>query len=124
MVLFNYSLKELTAKIVFYGPGLSGKTTNLQYIHDELPLQNKGRLLTLATETDRTLYFDFLPLEAGVVRGIKTRIQVYTVPGQVFYDTTRRIVLKGADGVTAVRPPICNTFTMSSRFRTKAGCSR
>ena len=102
MVLFNYSLKELTAKIVFYGPGLSGKTTNLQYIHDELPLQNKGRLLTLATETDRTLYFDFLPLEAGVVRGIKTRIQVYTVPGQVFYDTTRRIVLKGADGVVFV----------------------
>ncbi len=102
MVLFNYSLKELTAKIVFYGPGLSGKTTNLQYIHDELPLQNKGRLLTLATETDRTLYFDFLPLEAGVVRGIKTRIQVYTVPGQVFYDTTRRMVLKGADGVVFV----------------------
>ena len=102
MVLFNYSLKELTAKIVFYGPGLSGKTTNLQYIHDELPLKNKGRLLTLATETDRTLYFDFLPLEAGVFRGIKTRIQVYTVPGQVFYNTTRRMVLKGADGVVFV----------------------
>lgn len=102
MVLFNYSLKELTAKIVYYGPGLSGKTTNLQYIHEELPLRNKGRLLTLATETDRTLYFDFLPVEAGVFRGIKTRIQLYTVPGQVFYNTTRRMVLKGADGVVFV----------------------
>jgi len=102
VVLFNYSLKELTAKIVYYGPGLSGKTTNLQYIYDELPLKNKGRLLTLATETDRTLYFDFLPLEAGMFRGIKTRVQIYTVPGQVFYNTTRRLVLKGADGVVFV----------------------
>jgi len=102
VVLFNYALKELTAKIVFYGPGLSGKTTNLQYIYDELPLQNKGRLLTLATETDRTLYFDFLPMEAGTFRGIKTRVQIYTVPGQVFYNTTRRMVLKGADGVVFV----------------------
>lgn len=102
MVLFNYSLKELTAKIVYYGPGLSGKTTNLQYIYDELPLQNKGRLLTLATETDRTLYFDFLPLDAGIFRGIKTRIQIYTVPGQVYYNTTRQMVLKGADGVVFV----------------------
>ena len=102
MVLFNYSLKELTAKIVYYGPGLSGKTTNLQYIYDELPLKSKGRLLTLATETDRTLYFDFLPLEAGSFRGIKTRVQIYTVPGQVFYNTTRRLVLKGVDGVVFV----------------------
>lgn len=102
MVLFNYALKELTAKIVYYGPGLSGKTTNLQYIYEELPIKNKGRMLTLATETDRTLYFDFLPVEAGVVRGIKTRIQLYTVPGQVFYNATRRMVLKGADGVVFV----------------------
>lgn len=102
MVLFNYSLKELTAKIVFYGPGLGGKTTNLHYIHEELPLRNKGRLLSLATETDRTLYFDFLPVEAGMFRGIKTRIQIYTVPGQVFYNATRRMVLKGADGVVFV----------------------
>jgi signal recognition particle receptor subunit beta len=102
VVLFNYSLKELTAKIVYYGPGLGGKTTNLQYIHEELPLRNKGRLLSLATETDRTLYFDFLPVEAGVFRGIKTRIQIYTVPGQVFYNATRRMVLKGADGVVFV----------------------
>jgi signal recognition particle receptor subunit beta len=102
LVLFNYSLKELTAKIVFYGPGLGGKTTNLHYIHEELPLRNKGRLLSLATETDRTLYFDFLPVEAGMFRGIKTRIQIYTVPGQVFYNATRRMVLKGADGVVFV----------------------
>lgn len=102
MVLFNYALKELTAKIVYYGPGLSGKTTNLQYIHEELPIKNKGRMLTLATETDRTLYFDFLPVDAGVVRGIKTRVQLYTVPGQVFYNATRRMVLKGADGVVFV----------------------
>ena len=102
MVLFNYALKELTAKIVYYGPGLSGKTTNLKYIHEELPIKSKGRMLTLATETDRTLYFDFLPVEAGIVQGIKTRIQLYTVPGQVFYNATRRMVLKGADGVVFV----------------------
>lgn len=102
MVLFNYALKELTAKIVYYGPGLSGKTTNLQYVYDELPIKNKGRMLTLATETDRTLYFDFLPVDAGVVRGIKTRVQLYTVPGQVFYNATRRMVLKGADGIVFV----------------------
>jgi len=102
LVLFNYALKELTAKIVYYGPGLSGKTTNLQYIHEELPIKNKGRMLTLATETDRTLYFDFLPVDAGIVRGIKTRVQLYTVPGQVFYNATRRMVLKGADGVVFV----------------------
>jgi signal recognition particle receptor subunit beta len=102
VVLFNYAVKELTAKIVYYGPGLSGKTTNLKYIHEELPIKSKGRMLTLATETDRTLYFDFLPVEAGIVRGIKTRIQLYTVPGQVFYNATRRMVLKGADGVVFV----------------------
>lgn len=102
MVLFNYALKELTAKIVYYGPGLSGKTTNLQYIYEELPIKNKGRMLTLATETDRTLYFDFLPVDAGVVRGVRTRVQLYTVPGQVFYNATRRMVLKGSDGVVFV----------------------
>ena len=102
MVLFNYALKELTAKIVYYGPGLSGKTSNLQYIYEDLPIKNKGRMLTLATDTDRTLYFDFLPVDAGIVRGIKTRVQLYTVPGQVFYNATRRMVLKGADGVVFV----------------------
>ena len=102
MVLFNYSTKELTAKIVYYGPGLCGKTTNLQWIHEKLPIKNKGKMLSLATETDRTLFFDFLPIELGTIRGMKTRIQLYTVPGQVFYNATRRMVLKGADCVVFV----------------------
>jgi signal recognition particle receptor subunit beta len=102
MVLFNYSTKELTAKVVYYGPGLCGKTTNLQWIHEKLPVKNKGKMLSLATETDRTLFFDFLPIEIGTVRGMRTRIQLYTVPGQVFYNATRRMVLKGADAVVFV----------------------
>jgi signal recognition particle receptor subunit beta len=97
MVLFNYSTKELTAKVVYYGPGLCGKTTNLHWIHEKLPIKNKGKMLSLATETDRTLFFDFLPIEIGTIRGMRTRIQLYTVPGQVFYNATRRMVLKGAD---------------------------
>jgi signal recognition particle receptor subunit beta len=102
MVLFNYSTKELTAKVVYYGPGLCGKTTNLQWIHEKLPIKNKGKMLSLATETDRTLFFDFLPIEIGTIRGMRTRIQLYTVPGQVFYNATRRMVLKGADCVVFV----------------------
>jgi signal recognition particle receptor subunit beta len=102
MVLFNYSTKELTAKVVYYGPGLCGKTTNLQWIHEKLPIKNKGKMLSLATETDRTLFFDFLPIEIGTIRGMKTRLQLYTVPGQVFYNATRRMVLKGADAVVFV----------------------
>jgi signal recognition particle receptor subunit beta len=102
MVLFNYSTKELTAKVVYYGPGLCGKTTNLQWIHEKLPIKNKGKMLSLATETDRTLFFDFLPIELGTIRGMRTRIQLYTVPGQVFYNATRRMVLKGADCVVFV----------------------
>jgi signal recognition particle receptor subunit beta len=102
VVLFNYSTKELTAKIVYYGPGLCGKTTNLQWIHEKLPIKNKGKMLSLATETDRTLFFDFLPIELGTIRGMKTRVQLYTVPGQVFYNATRRMVLKGADCVVFV----------------------
>ncbi len=102
MVLFNYSTKELTAKVVYYGPALCGKTTNLQWIHEKLPIKNKGKMLSLATETDRTLFFDFLPIEIGAIRGMKTRIQLYTVPGQVFYNATRRMVLKGADAVVFV----------------------
>jgi len=103
MVLFNYSTKELTAKVVFYGPGLCGKTTNLQFIYDNLPKDiSKGKMLSLATKTDRTLFFDFLPLDLGTIRGMKTRIQLYTVPGQVFYNSTRKMVLKGADGVVFV----------------------
>ena len=102
MVLFNYSTKELTAKVVYYGAGLCGKTTNLQWIHEKLPIKNKGKMLSLATETDRTLFFDFLPIEIGSIRGMKTRIQLYTVPGQVFYNATRRMVLKGADALVFV----------------------
>ncbi|HET9298662.1 MAG TPA: hypothetical protein VFO11_01880 [Candidatus Polarisedimenticolaceae bacterium] len=102
MVLFNYSTKELTAKIVYYGPGLCGKTTNLQYIHGNLPDQVKGKMLSLATKTDRTLFFDFLPIDLGDIRGMKTRVQLYTVPGQVFYNETRKLVLKGADGIVFV----------------------
>lgn len=102
MVLFNYATKELTAKVVYYGPGLCGKTTNLQFIFDTLPSHAKGKMLSLATKTDRTLFFDFLPIDLGTIRGMKTKIQLYTVPGQVFYDTTRKLVLKGADGVVFV----------------------
>jgi signal recognition particle receptor subunit beta len=103
MVLFNYSTKEITAKIVYYGPGLCGKTTNLQFIYDNLPATiNKGRMLSLATKTDRTLFFDFLPIDLGTIRGLRTRLQLYTVPGQVFYNTTRKLVLKGSDGVVFV----------------------
>src|SRR3989475_456690 len=103
MVLFNYSTRELTSKIVYYGPGLCGKTTNLQYIYESLPENvKKGKMLSLATKTDRTLFFDFLPLELGRIRGMKTRVQLYTVPGQVFYNSTRKLVLKGADGVVFV----------------------
>jgi len=102
MVMFNYSTRELTAKVVYYGPGLCGKTTNLQYVYDNLPGSVKGKMLSLATKTDRTLFFDFLPIDLGEIRGMKTRIQLYTVPGQVFYNETRRLVLKGADGVVFV----------------------
>lgn len=102
MVLFNYATRELTAKVVYYGPGLCGKTTNLEYIHKSLPEKSRGKMLSLATQTDRTLFFDFLPLDLGSVKGMKTRVQLYTVPGQVFYDATRKLVLKGADGVVFV----------------------
>jgi signal recognition particle receptor subunit beta len=102
MVLFNAATKELTAKIVYYGPGLCGKTTNLQHVYDSLPQDGRGKMLSLATQTDRTLFFDFLPIELGTVRGMKTRIQLYTVPGQVFYDATRKLVLRGADAVVFV----------------------
>ncbi|HET8901921.1 MAG TPA: ADP-ribosylation factor-like protein [Holophagaceae bacterium] len=102
MVLFNAATKELTAKIVYYGPGLCGKTTNLQHIYDTLPGDGRGKMLSLATQTDRTLFFDFLPIELGTIRGMKTRIQLYTVPGQVFYDATRKLVLRGADAVVFV----------------------
>lgn len=102
MVLFNYSTRELTAKIVYYGPGICGKTTNLQFIHENLPGDVRGKMLSLATKTDRTLFFDFLPIDLGEIRGMKTRVQLYTVPGQVFYNETRKLVLKGVDGIVFV----------------------
>lgn len=102
MVLFNYGTREITAKIVYYGPGLCGKTTNLQFVFDSLPSNNKSKMLSLATKTDRTLFFDFLPLDLGKIRGMRTKLQLYTVPGQVFYNSTRQLVLKGADGVVFV----------------------
>jgi signal recognition particle receptor subunit beta len=102
MVLFNYATKEITAKIVYYGPGLCGKTTNLQFVYESLPSNNKSKMLSLATKTDRTLFFDFLPLDLGKIRGMRTKLQLYTVPGQVYYNSTRQLVLKGADGIVFV----------------------
>ena len=102
MSFINYAAREINVKIVFYGPGLCGKTTNLQYIFEKSSPQQKGKLISLATETDRTLFFDFLPLDLGSVRGFKTRFHLYTVPGQVFYDASRKLILKGVDGVVFV----------------------
>lgn len=102
MTFINYANREINCKIVYYGPGLCGKTTNLQHIYDSTAPQSKGKLISLATETDRTLFFDFMPLELGTVRGFKTRFHLYTVPGQVFYDASRKLILKGVDGVVFV----------------------
>jgi signal recognition particle receptor subunit beta len=100
--LVNYATREITCKIVYYGPGRSGKTSNLQYIHAQVPEARKGKMVSLATQTDRTLFFDFLPLNLGSISGFTTKFQLYTVPGQVYYQTTRRLVLQGADGVVFV----------------------
>jgi mutual gliding-motility protein MglA len=98
----NYSSREINCKIVYYGPGLCGKTTNLQYIYNKTASGAKGKMISLATETERTLFFDFLPLSLGEIRGFKTRFHLYTVPGQVFYDASRKLILKGVDGVVFV----------------------
>ena len=102
MTFINYAAKEINCKIVYYGPGLCGKTTNLQYIYSKTSPDAKGKMISLATETDRTLFFDFLPLDLGTIRGFTTRFHLYTVPGQVFYDASRKLILKGADGVIFV----------------------
>jgi signal recognition particle receptor subunit beta len=102
MVFFNYSTMQMTAKVVYYGPGLCGKTTNLQYIYGHTATDSRGEMVSLETETDRTLFFDLLPIDVGNIGGFSTRIQLYTVPGQVFYNTTRKLVLKGVDGVVFV----------------------
>ncbi|HNR38021.1 MAG TPA: ADP-ribosylation factor-like protein [Acidobacteriota bacterium] len=102
MTFINYASREINCKIVYYGPGLGGKTTNIQYIYDTTNSDSKGKLISLATETDRTLFFDFLPLDLGTIRGFKTRFHLYTVPGQVFYDASRKLILKGVDGIVFV----------------------
>jgi signal recognition particle receptor subunit beta len=102
MSFINYLSREINCKIVYYGPGLCGKTTNLQYIYNRTNPNAKGKMISLATETERTLFFDFLPLEIGEIRGFKTRFHLYTVPGQVFYDASRKLILKGVDGVVFV----------------------
>jgi mutual gliding-motility protein MglA len=100
--IVNYSTREITCKIVYYGPGRSGKTSNLHYIYQQVPQDRKGQLVSLATQTDRTLFFDFLPLDLGSISGFTTKFQLYTVPGQVYYQATRKLVLQGADGVVFV----------------------
>jgi hypothetical protein len=102
MSFINYSSREINCKIVYYGPGLCGKTTNLQYIYAKTAADSRGKMISLATETERTLFFDFLPLALGEIRGFKTRFHLYTVPGQVFYDASRKLILKGVDGVVFV----------------------
>jgi len=102
MSLVNFTTREITCKIVYYGPGRSGKTTNLQYVYTQVPADRRGQMVSLATQTDRTLFFDFLPLDLGTISGFTTRFQLYTVPGQVYYNATRKLVLQGADGVVFV----------------------
>ena len=102
MAITNYAAREINCKIVYYGPGLCGKTTNLEYIFEKLSPDSKGKLISLATETDRTLFFDFMPLNLGKVNGFDVRIHLYTVPGQVFYNASRKLVLRGVDGVVFV----------------------
>jgi signal recognition particle receptor subunit beta len=110
MSLINYSSREINCKIVYYGPGLCGKTTNIQHVYNKVAPETKGKLITLATEMDRTLFFDFLPLELGTVKGFKTRFHLYTVPGQVYYDASRKLILRGVDGLIYVAD------SQSSRF--------
>ncbi len=102
MSLVNFTSREITCKIVYYGPGRSGKTSNLQYVYGRVPENRRGRMVSLATQTDRTLFFDFLPIDLGAISGFTTKFQLYTVPGQVYYNATRKLVLQGADGIVFV----------------------
>ena len=102
MSMINYASREINCKIVYYGPGLGGKTTNIEYVYDKVAPTTRGKLVSLATETERTLFFDFLPVDLGTIRGFKTRFHLYTVPGQVYYNASRKLILKGVDGVVYV----------------------
>ena len=102
MAFINYASREINCKIVYYGPGLCGKTSNIQWIHDQTRPEAKGKLISLSTESDRTLFFDFMPIELGTIRGFRTRFHLYTVPGQVFYEASRKLILKGVDGIVFV----------------------
>lgn len=102
MSMINYASREINCKIVFYGPGLGGKTTNLEYVYGKVSPNTRGKLISLATETERTLFFDFLPVDLGTIRGFRTRFHLYTVPGQVYYNASRKLILKGVDGVVFV----------------------
>ena len=102
MSMINYASRELNCKIVYYGPGLGGKTTNLEYVYGKVSPSTRGKLISLATETERTLFFDFLPVDLGTIRGFRTRFHLYTVPGQVYYNASRKLILKGVDGVVFV----------------------
>ena len=102
MSMINYASREINCKIVYYGPGLCGKTTNLEYVYDKVAPETRGKMISLATENERTLFFDFLPVDLGSIRGFKTRFHLYTVPGQVYYNASRRLILKGVDGIVFV----------------------
>ena len=102
MSMINYASREINCKIVYYGPGLGGKTTNLEYVYEKVAPNTRGKLISLATESERTLFFDFLPVDLGTIRGFKTRFHLYTVPGQVYYNASRKLILKGVDGVVFV----------------------
>ena len=110
MSLINYSTREINCKVVYYGPGLGGKTTNVQYVYSRVSPETKGRLVSLATEMDRTLFFDFLPLDLGAIKGFRTRFHLYTVPGQVYYDASRRLILRGVDGIIFVADSLITRF--------------
>ncbi len=102
MSMINYASREINCKIVYYGPGLGGKTTNLEYVYSKINPDTRGKMISLATETERTLFFDFLPIDLGSIRGFKTRFHLYTVPGQVYYNASRKLILKGVDGIIFV----------------------
>lgn len=102
MSMINYAAREINCKIVYYGPGLGGKTTNIEYVYDKIAPSTRGKLISLATETERTLFFDFLPVDLGTIRGFKTRFHLYTVPGQIYYNASRKLILKGVDGIVFV----------------------